>query len=401
MKNAVKLFLREWKYLLKRPRSLVLMVLVPIFVTCICGSGYGKGYFSDLKMGVVDYSYTKQTREVVEAFRQSPYFDVVGYYNDEDEIAEAMRDGEIVGCLIFPADFTRKMQLGQQAEVLLGSSAVNMGYGSTINLKGSEVLGTVSTQIAVKSLVAKGKTVEDALAAMNPVSFYTRQWYNPTNNFSYFLVYGFVAATVQQVLIYFAAISLVGEKESGHLDEIQSISKSAPLQVLVKCLVYFLISLVAWAICSAIIRWGYAIPMRGSLLLWFVYSSLFLLSIVALGQFFSAVMPNPIVATSISLVFTSPSLVLSGYTWPTIALPAFYQKIGQVFPLTHFVIGYRDVALMGCGFSAVKKELLLLGGIIVVCLTLSCIIWQLRLNRIEKKKQGTVAEKEEPVSLQA
>ena len=57
MKNAVKLFLREWKYLLKRPRSLVLMVLVPIFVTCICGSGYGKGYFSDLKMGVVDYSY--------------------------------------------------------------------------------------------------------------------------------------------------------------------------------------------------------------------------------------------------------------------------------------------------------------------------------------------------------
>ena len=401
MKNAVKLFLREWKYLLKRPRSLVLMVLVPIFVTCICGSGYGKGYFSDLIMGVVDYSYTKQTREVVEAFRQSPYFDVVGYYNDEDEIAEAMRDGEIVGCLIFPADFTRKMQLGQQAEVLLGSSAVNMGYGSTINLKGSEVLGTVSTQIAVKSLVAKGETVDDALATMNPVSFYTRQWYNPTNNFSYFLVYGFVAATVQQVLIYFAAISLVREKESGHLDEMQSISKSAPLQVLVKCLVYFLISLAAWAICSAIIRWGYAIPMRGSLLLWFVYSSLFLLSIVALGQFFSAVMPNPIVATSISLVFTSPSLVLSGYTWPTIALPAFYQKIGQVFPLTHFVIGYRDVALMGCGFSAVKKELLLLGGIIVVCLTLSCIIWQLRLNRIEKKKQGTVAEKEEPVSLQA
>ena len=256
MKNAVKLFLREWKYLLKRPRSLVLMVLVPIFVTCICGSGYGKGYFSDLKMGVVDYSYTKQTREVVEAFRQSPYFDVVGYYNDEDEIAEAMRDGEIVGCLIFPADFTRKMQLGQQAEVLLGSSAVNMGYGSTINLKGSEVLGTVSTQIAVKSLVAKGETVDDALATMNPVSFYTRQWYNPTNNFSYFLVYGFVAATVQQVLIYFAAISLVREKESGHLDEMQSISKSAPLQVLVKCLVYFLISLAAWAICSAIIRWG-------------------------------------------------------------------------------------------------------------------------------------------------
>ena len=83
------------------------------------------------------------------AFRQSPYFDVVGYYNDEDEIAEAMRDGEIVGCLIFPADFTRKMQLGQQAEVLLGSSAVNMGYGSTINLKGMP-MDEIATVVKLK-----------------------------------------------------------------------------------------------------------------------------------------------------------------------------------------------------------------------------------------------------------
>ncbi len=398
MKGAVKLFFREWRYLLKRPRSLVLMILLPIFVTCLCGSSYAKGYFSDLKIGVVDDSYTKQTREVVEAFRQSPYFDVVGYYNDEDEIAEAMRDGEIVGCLIFPADFTRKLQLGQQAEVLLGSSAVNMGYGSAINLKGSEVLGTISTQIAVKSLVAKGKTVDEALAAMNPVSFYTRQWYNPTNNFGYFLVFGFVAATVQQVLIYFAAISLVREKESGHLEEMQSVCRSAPMQVLVKSLVYFLISLLSWALCSAVIRWGYRIPMRGSMAVWLAYSSLFLLSIVALGQFFSAVMPNPIVATSVSLVFTSPSLVLSGYTWPTMALPAFYQKIGQVFPLTHFVIGYRDVALIGCDFAAVKEEMLILCGIIAVCLGLSCVIWQLRLKRIEKKKSTAV---QSSASLQA
>ena len=134
---------------------------------------------------MVDYSYTKQTREVVEAFRQSPYFDVVGYYNDEDEIAEAMRDGEIVA-VSSSCGFHKKNAVGSAGRGASRSSAVNMGYGSTINLKGSEVLGTVSTQIAVKSLVAKGETVDDALATMNPVSFYTRQWYNPTNNFRIF-----------------------------------------------------------------------------------------------------------------------------------------------------------------------------------------------------------------------
>lgn len=398
MSTFGKLFLRECRYVRQRPRILVLMLLIPLFVAFICGSSYQKGYFSDLKMGVVDNSYSKQTREVVEAFRQSPYFDIVGYYEDEEAIAEAMRDGEIVGCIIFPADFTKKIQLGQQAEVLLGSNAVNMGYGSTINLKGSEVLGTVSTQMAVKSLVAKGETVGDALAAMNPVGFYTRQWYNPTNNFSYFLTFGFVIATVQQVLVYFAAISLVREKESGHLGELCGITKNAPLQVLAKCAVYFLISLAAWLLCSLMIRWVYDVPMEGSPVVWLVYSSLFLLAVIAMGQFFSSFAPNPVLATSLALVFTSPSLVLSGYTWPTIALPALYKLLAQVFPLTHFVLGYRNVALMGCGFAAIAKEMCILGGIIVVCLGLSCLIWQKRLARMEQAKPMQM---EESASLQA
>lgn len=391
MRAIGKLFLREWKYLIKRPRTLILMVLVPLFVTFLCGESYSQGYFADLKMGVVDYSYSKQTREIVEAFRQSPYFDIVGYYNDEDEVSEAMKDGEIVGCLIFPSDFTRKLQLGQQAEVLLGSNAVNMGYGSTINLKGSEVLGTVSTQMAVKSLVAKGDTVEDALAAMNPVGFYTRQWYNPTNNFSYFLTFGFVAATVQQVLVYFAAISLAREKTSGHLDEIRSITKSSAIQVLVKTAVYLIISLAAWAACSFVITRVYGIPMRGEPTVWLAYSALFLLAVIAMGQLFSAVMPNPVLATSLSLVFTSPSLVLSGYTWPTMALPELYQWLAQVFPLTHFVIGYRNAALTGCGFEAIGREMAVLGGISVACLVLSIVVWRLKMEHYEKKKRTAQA----------
>lgn len=391
MKAIAKLFLREWKYLLKRPRTLVLMVLVPLFVAFICGESYQQGYFENLKIGVVDYSYSKQTREVVEAFRQSPYFDVVGYYNDEEEISEAMRDGEIVGCLIFPSDFTKKLQLGQQAEVLLGSNAVNMGYGSTINLKGSEIIGTVSTQMAAKSLVASGSTVEEAVAAMNPVAFYTRQWYNPTNNFSYFLTFGFVAATVQQVLVYFAALSLAREKTSGHLDEIRSITKSSTVQVLVKTAVYLIISLAAWAACSLLIYRGYGIPMRGSIGAWLAYSVLFLLAVTAMGQLFSAIMPNPVLATSLSLVFTSPSLVLSGYTWPTMAMPGIYRKLSQVFPLTHFVLGYRNVALTGCGLEAVGHELAVLGGISVCCLVLGIIVWRVKLDTHEKKNRAALA----------
>lgn len=385
MISAFRLFFREWLYLLKRPRTLVIMIFIPIFVTCLCGSCYGKGYFSDLKMGVVDYSYSAKTREVVEAFRESPYFDIVGYYENEEQLESALKNGEIVGCLIFPEDFTMNLQQGRQAQVLLGSNAVNMSYGSTINARGSEVLGTVSAQIAVKSLVAKGATVDDALAKMNPVGFYTRQWYNPTNNFGYFLSFGFIIATLQQVLIYFAAISLIREKESGNLKELRAMNPI--IQVFAKTVVYYIIAMGTWAACTWLMINKYGIPMKASRDVWFAYSSLFVLAIITMGQFFSSILPNPVFATSLPLVLTSPSLVLSGYTWPTMALTSFYQKLAKVFPLTHFALGYRDMALMGTGFEAIHQEMIILGCISGVCFILSCLIWFIRVKVILKKEE--------------
>ncbi|WP_304508557.1 ABC transporter permease [Anaerotignum sp.] len=383
---AFRLFFREWFYLLKRPRSLIILILIPIFVTGICGVSFENGSFTHLKMGIVDYSYSAKTREVVDAFQQSEYFDVIGYYENEDQVETAMKDGEIVGCIIFPADFTKNVMQGRQAQVLLGSCAVNMGYGSTINLRGAEILGTLSTQMAVKGLVAKGYTVDDAVAKMNPVSFYIRQWYNPTNNFGYFLTFGFVIATLQQVLVYFAAISLAREKESGKLGEIKGVNPI--FQVIIKALVYYIISMGVWMVCAWMMVNKFGIPMKGSFDVWFAYSSLFILSIIAMGQFFSAVMPNPVFATSVSLAFTSPSLVFSGFTWPTMAFTGFYQKLAQVFPLTHFVIGYRNVALIGCGFDAIREEMIGLAGISGGCLFLSCVVWYIKLKLIEKKQQA-------------
>ena len=382
---GIRFFFREWLYLIKRPRTLIIMVLIPLFVTWLCGSAYDKGYFSDLKMGVVDYSYSAQTREVVEAFRQSPYFDIVGYYENEEQLESAMKNGEIVGCLIFPDDFTKNVQQGRQATVLLGSNAVNMSYGSTINARGSEVLGTVSTQMAVKSLVAKGATVEDGLAKMNPVGFYTRQWYNPTNNFSYFLSFGFIIATVQQVLVYFASISLIREKESGKLGEIKKVHPV--FQVILKAIVYYIIAMGTWAACTWVMIHQFGIPMKASHEVWFAYSSLFILAVITMGQLFSSILPNPVFATSFPLVLTSPSLVLSGYTWPAMALTGFYQKLAQVFPLTHFAVGYRDMALMGTGFEAISQEMMVLGWISGSCFVLSCIFWTIRVKLIERKEK--------------
>ena len=45
--------------------------------------------------------------------------------------------------------------------------------------------------------------------------------------------------------------------------------------------------------------------------------------------------------------------------------------------------------------------MMVLGGITVVCLVLSCVIWHLRLTRMEKKAQQGTVEMEENTPVQA
>ncbi len=378
-----KIFMRECRYIKANPRTLVLFFIVPIITTLIIGFTFSNQTFDHLRLGIVDYSHSSASRELINGFDQSSIFDVRGYYPTENAIKEAFIKGELDGVLVIPPQFARKLKRSEGAEVLIGANASNLGIGATMMVKGSEIISTVSTQIAVKNLVAGGDTVDKALGQVMPISFSIRPWYNPTSNISHFLIIGLIVVAVYQVLFYFTAASIIREKTDDTWAEVFELERSAFCTVVAKICPYIILAMLSWTACYMIGIYGFATPMLGSWWVWFVFSFIFIVCVASVGAFVSAFAPTIVWATSVSITLTAPALLMGGYMWPKIAMTGFYKIFGLVFPLTYFATSVRNIALVGCGFDSLRQNMMIMAAITLVALVLATLIYWLKSKRIK------------------
>lgn len=63
-----------------------------------------------------------------------------------------MEEGEVYGIIVIPADYTRSLQLGQQAEVLVGINSANNLVGNSAVVSVMQVVKTVSSRLRSKAM---------------------------------------------------------------------------------------------------------------------------------------------------------------------------------------------------------------------------------------------------------
>lgn len=82
----------------------------------------------------------------------------------------------------------------------------------------------------------------------------------------------------------------------------------------------------------------------------FIHPSTFLLSLasMAIGMLFSIAIPSQLKATELLMVISTSAFILSGFTWPTMAIPSAITNVAQFIPLTEFLSGFRRIAFY-CG----------------------------------------------------
>lgn len=388
---------RECRYIKTHPRVFIIFFLVPVLTACLIGAVFSNQVFNHLRLGIVDNSCSSSSRELINAFNQSDIFFVSGYYPAEEEITEAFRHNEIDGVLIIPKDYAYKIKRGEGAQVLIGANSSNLGIGATLMVRGSEIISTVSTTIAVKKVVAYGSTVEQAVGEVMPLEFSIRPWYNPTGNISHFLIIGLTVVAVYQALFYFTAAALVREKADGTWRELLRYGNYPAAVVAAKILPYSCMAMVSWFCCYQISHVLFQTPMVGSWTVWFIFSLVFILCVASVGVFVSSFSPNITWATSVSISLTAPALLMGGYMWPQIAMPAFYKIFCLIFPLTYFAVPMRNVALMGTGFAGLTHNIIIMLCISIATQTLAACIFYLKAKggkRLEGVSETVGAENE-------
>lgn len=85
------------------------------------------------------------------------------------------------GIIVIPADYTRSLQLGQQAEVLVGINSANNLVGNSAVVSVMQVVKTVSSRLRSKAMWHRAAAVAEGTAKVMPISTVLRPWFTPSS----------------------------------------------------------------------------------------------------------------------------------------------------------------------------------------------------------------------------
>ena len=194
-----------------------------------------------------------------------------------------------------------------------------------------------------------------------------RVFFNPEMRSSIFMVPGVAVLILLVVTMVATSIGLAREKEMGTLEQVAvtPIGRFAFLFGKVLPFVIFgLVDILAVLVLSMII---FHVPIRGSLILYFVGTCFYLLNTVGLGLFVSTISKTQQQALLSGFLILMPAMLLSGILTPIVSMPWWMQPITYLNPLRYFGEILRGVMLKGSTFTDLAPSFLGL-GIFGVCI---------------------------------
>ncbi len=348
---------KEILHVIRDPRSLGAAIAIPLSMLLIFG--YALSLDVDRIPAVVyDLDRSPQSRELVEQFRGSRYFTIVGEPQGYRPIERAMDTREALLGVVIPPGYARELLSGGQANVQLlldgsdsNTASIARGYAEGMVLAyGGRVRAEAQTMRAGK-IPPAGVGVE------------TRVWYNPDMLSRNFIVPGLIAVIMMIITGNLSSLTVAREWENGTMEQLLSTPVRPAEIALGKLTAYFLVGLIDMAICVLFGVFVFGIPFKGSLLFLIVSAFVFLFGALSTGILISAANRSQLVAYQLgTLTSFLPGFLLSGFIYSISSMPAVIQAISLFVPARYFINIVKGIFLKGTGLSLLWMDFALLCG---------------------------------------
>ncbi|MFB7815997.1 ABC transporter permease [Paenibacillus chitinolyticus] len=346
----------EWRQIFKDRRLMAILFLVPILYTTLFGSIYIQHKVTEMQTVVFDEDNSQLSRQIVQAFDQSETFRVVNAYHSEAEVTEAISRGEAKVGVIIPKEFEARIKHGDVQPVMTLIDGANMMISNSATRAANEIVTTYSYGVSGKKLQQQGLQDEQVSSTFSAVPFRYRVLYNPTFNYSDFMIFGLAGAILQQVLLLGIALTITRDKEKGIWSRFAEWKKMPWRLAYAKSVPYFIIGMLNAVVVFTIMLFGFDLPMRGQILMAMLLSACFNFAVLGIGYFISLFSSAQLGSTQIAMLIAVPSFMLSGYTWPFEAMPKALSILGHLLPLTYFLEGVRHVFVKGNGYDVIVQD---------------------------------------------
>ncbi len=349
MKQFRSFVLKEFRQIFRDRRTLLILLGMPLMLVLLLGYAI-KTELNDVRMVVLDPSKDAETQRVVERFRASKYFTVVGEVDNQGQVNAAFKEGDVDLVLAFSSHFADNLMRGGAAIQLI-ADGTDPNQASMLTMYAQSVLSSYREELAERYPVPMQVRVE------------TRMLYNPQMESAYNFVPGVMGIVLMLICAMMTSVAIVREKESGTM-EVLLASPLKPLQIILsKATPYFVLSVINIVTILLLAVFLMDVPIRGSLFWLAVVSALFVLVALALGLMISALVSSQMAALLLSGIgLMMPTLIFSGLIFPIESMPAVLRWIPDFIPARWYISAVRKIMIEGVGVDCFAKEL----GIIVL-----------------------------------
>jgi ABC-2 type transport system permease protein len=335
-RNEITLVLRDRLYLMLMTVGAVSTLLTLALTMAIDVEG--------VRTLVVDLDGSYHSRHFVQALANDPFFELEPAASYE-EAERNLQAGTTRLIVVLPAGYGRRVLRGETArvQVLLDGSepdVATLAYHHVV-----AVTGDVSQRLVVERLNRQG------VAAPSPPPFHPRVRYNPDMETVISVVPGLMAI-VLTVPAVGASAAFARERERGTFEMVASTPLGRWPLLLGRVFPYLLIAVLDILIFTAIARFLFHVPLRGSLLLFILMGLLYVFATASSGVFLAQFMRTQHGAAIVTFeLFGIAPTYLSNIFFPVVTMPTWLQWISATLPATHFNRIARGVLLKGTGLD--------------------------------------------------
>jgi len=309
---------------------------------------------------VLDQSRTPESRLLIETIAQTQNFDIIGTVPDRAAIEHAIAIGHARAAVIVSPEFARALKRGETADAQIIVDAANP-------LASSAALGGA----ALVANVLPAKLAERPVEVHLPIDLRVRPWYNPGGESSMFVVPGLVGIMLTITMLVVMSGAIVREREVGTLEQLVVTPISKASLLLGKVIPFVIIAYLQMTNVLVLGALVFHVPIRGSLILLYALSGLFILAVLGMGLMVATFAKSQASAQQLAFGFTMPSILLSGFIFPLEAMPRVAQWIGHLFPITYYLEIVRGVLLKGSGIDVLWQPALVLAGYATLTLSIA------------------------------
>ncbi|HEX3396729.1 MAG TPA: ABC transporter permease [Steroidobacteraceae bacterium] len=191
-----------------------------------------------------------------------------------------------------------------------------------------------------------------------PAAIRVERLYNPHVKTQPYLLTGLLGAIPTMSLVMMSALTLARERERKTIQVLRASPARFFETACGKLLPYLILGLIQCLLIITVMRFMRRAEFNGSGLLLSGPTVMFALANLAVGFLFSCLARQQLQAAQLTFFFFLPSSLLSGFMFPFKAMPFWAQRVGEVFPMTHYLRITRGVMLKGVDAGFVWAETL-------------------------------------------